>query len=188
MIRRAGSPGPPDCSSRRPYAPASRGARRSRRPLRGDFCRSFAPTSCRCAVKLLPLNPVGCGTWTRLSTERDLHAVVGAQDATPGRDDCRPRETGLAARYRAASGHEWALPSRRLGMISPEARRRSHKWPPFHVELSNCPRSAHSTTQHVIRQAVAMAGLIGVPAPVHVRQVEGTDGPQRTARREEFAD
>ena len=48
--------------------------------------------------------------------------------------------------------------------------------------------SASLVTQHVIRQAVAVARLIGVPAPVHVRQVERPDGPQRTARREEFAD
>ena len=40
----------------------------------------------------------------------------------------------------------------------------------------------------MIRQAVAVARLIGVPAPVHVRQVERPDGPQRTGRREEFAD
>ena len=48
--------------------------------------------------------------------------------------------------------------------------------------------SASLVTQHVIRQAVAVARLIGVPAPVHVRQVERPDGPQRAARREEFAD
>ena len=48
--------------------------------------------------------------------------------------------------------------------------------------------SASLVTQHVIRQAVAVARLIGIPAPVHVRQVERPDGPQRTARREEFAD
>lgn len=48
--------------------------------------------------------------------------------------------------------------------------------------------SGSLVTQHVIRQAVAVARLIGVPAPVHVRQVERPDGPQRTARREEFAD
>ena len=40
----------------------------------------------------------------------------------------------------------------------------------------------------MIRQAVAVARLIGVPTPVHVRQVERPDGPQSTGRREEFAD
>jgi hypothetical protein len=54
--------------------------------------------------------------------------------------------------------------------------------------LSTCPRSAHGTPQHVIRQAIAVARLIGVPAAVHVRQVERPNGPQRAARREEFAD
>src|SRR5688572_8576993 len=48
--------------------------------------------------------------------------------------------------------------------------------------------SAMCLIQHVIGQAVAVARLIGVPAPVHVRQVERTDGPQRPARRDEFAD
>ena len=52
--------------------------------------------------------------------------------------------------------------------------------------LGRC--SASLVTQHAIRQAVAVARLIGVPAPVHVRQVERPDGPHRTARREEFAD
>ncbi len=43
------------------------------------------------------------------------------------------------------------------------------------------------TTHHVVSQAVAVARLIGVPAPVHMRQVECPDGLQRTALREEFA-
>jgi hypothetical protein len=47
---------------------------------------------------------------------------------------------------------------------------------------------ASCVAQHVIRQAMAVARLIGVPAPVHMRQVERPDGPQRTARCEEFAD
>jgi hypothetical protein len=45
-----------------------------------------------------------------------------------------------------------------------------------------------SACQHVIRQAVAVARLVGVPAPVHVRQVESPDGAQHAARRKEFAD
>jgi hypothetical protein len=47
--------------------------------------------------------------------------------------------------------------------------------------------SASFATHHVIGQAVAVAPLIGVPAPVHVRQFERPDGSQRTARREKFA-
>jgi hypothetical protein len=41
--------------------------------------------------------------------------------------------------------------------------------------------SASRVTQHVIRQAVAVARLIGVPAPVHVSQIEHSNGLQRPA-------
>src|SRR4051812_32944667 len=55
--------------------------------------------------------------------------------------------------------------------------------------IRGLPSSASgAVTHHVIRQAVAVARLIGVPAPIHVRQVERPDGPQRAAPREEFAD
>lgn len=44
------------------------------------------------------------------------------------------------------------------------------------------------TPQHAIRYAVAMARLVGVPASVHVRQVERPDGAQHAGVREELAD
>ena len=44
-----------------------------------------------------------------------------------------------------------------------------------------------SVCQHVIRHAVAMARLVGVPTPVHVRQVERPNGAQDAAVREELA-
>src|SRR6476620_8208768 len=47
---------------------------------------------------------------------------------------------------------------------------------------------SHSTFQQVIRQAVAVARLVGVPTPVHVRQIECPNGAQHAAGREEFAD
>lgn len=47
--------------------------------------------------------------------------------------------------------------------------------------------SASLVAQHVIGQTATVARLIGVPAPVHVRQIECPDGPQRPARREKFA-
>src|SRR5439155_11136448 len=61
------------------------------------------------------------------------------------------------------------------------------------LERSGKPRRVaripeHSTCQHVIRQAVAVARLVGVPTPVHVRQIEGANGAQHAAGREEFAD
>src|SRR3954468_6075033 len=40
----------------------------------------------------------------------------------------------------------------------------------------------------MIRQAVAMARLVGVAASVHVGEIEGPDGAQRAGGREEFAD
>src|SRR5262245_56851030 len=46
----------------------------------------------------------------------------------------------------------------------------------------------HSLAQHVIRQAVAVARLIGVPATIHMRQVEGPDGAQSAAIGEKFDD
>ena len=45
-----------------------------------------------------------------------------------------------------------------------------------------------SVCLHVIRHAVAMARLIGVLPPVHVRQVERANGAHHAAAREEFAD
>ena len=47
---------------------------------------------------------------------------------------------------------------------------------------------SRSICQHVIRQAVAVARLVGVPTSVHVRQVERPNGAQHAAAREEFAD
>lgn len=49
------------------------------------------------------------------------------------------------------------------------------------------PTTPHSP-HHVIRNAVAMACLICVPASVHVRQVERPDGAQHAGVREELAD
>src|SRR5262245_43299724 len=56
--------------------------------------------------------------------------------------------------------------------------------------IPNKIRSAHSRSacQHLVRQAVAVARLVGVPAAVHVRQVERADGAQRAAGREELRD
>src|SRR5690242_3740809 len=45
-----------------------------------------------------------------------------------------------------------------------------------------------SIPQHAIRNAVAVARLVGVPAAVHVRQIEGPDGAQGAGVREELAD
>src|SRR5262249_55962060 len=41
--------------------------------------------------------------------------------------------------------------------------------------------------QHMVRQAIAMARLVGIPSPVHMRQVEGPDGAQGAALLDEFS-
>src|SRR5437762_13612710 len=45
-----------------------------------------------------------------------------------------------------------------------------------------------SISQHGIGEAVAVARLIGVPAAVHVGEIETPDGAQRAGVGEEFAD
>src|SRR6266487_773778 len=55
-------------------------------------------------------------------------------------------------------------------------------------DLLSPSAQSRSASQHVIRQAIAVARLVGVPASVHVCQIESPDGAQDAARRDEFAD
>src|SRR3546814_4277870 len=53
---------------------------------------------------------------------------------------------------------------------------------------SSAAPSGSAFPQHVIGHAIGMAGLIGVPAAVHMGQVESPDSAPRAPDREEVAD
>ena len=97
--------------------------------------------------------------------------------------------TGAAmglAQPRRARAH-----GRRFAFRSPRrAPKRCANWRRHWASLEQCtgPRGSPIIPQHRVREAVAVARLIGVAAAVHVGEVEAADGAQAVGVREEGAD